>query len=255
MNDIRKWILLGYLPMLPQFPIHPDLRGLVLRIELDDASERSVYTVLPGTSPVLGFQLSGRISVRSQVGLSKLSPAGATGLLLGARAMSSLPGTRTVLFFLASWALPVLFHDTARLMTGAHIALEDLVPGAAGLIERIAETSPVTAVRHIQIFLAALARKGRSTPELTLAAAEIILKSSGNLRMSDLEKAMGWSRRQIERRFLDDVGVPPKVFAAVARFRRAEAMLRAGVSPAEVALACGYYDQSHLVNEIRRFSR
>jgi AraC-like DNA-binding protein len=241
--------------MPTRFPIHPGLRGLVLRIELGDASEGCVYTVLPGTSPVLGFQLSGRITVKSQTGSSQLSPAGATGLLLGARAMSSLPGTRTVLLFLAPWALPVLFHDTARMLTGAHVPLEDLVPDAAGLIARLAEASPAAAVRDIQIFLTALARKGRATPELTLAAAEIILKSGGNLRMSDLEKAMGWSRRQIERRFLDDVGVPPKIFAAVSRFRRAEAMLRAGVSPAEVALACGYYDQSHLANEIRRFSR
>jgi AraC-like DNA-binding protein len=241
--------------MPSRFPIHPGLRNLVLRIELNDTFEGGIYTVLPGTSPVLGFQLNGRITVRSKAGLSQLSPAGATGLLLGARAMSSLPGTRTVLLFLAPWALPVLFHDTARQLTGAHIALEDLVPDAVGLIERLNGASPVAAVRDIQIFLAALVRKGRATPELTLAAAEFILKSGGNVRMSDLEKAMGWSRRQIERRFLDDVGVPPKIFAAVSRFRRAEAMLRAGVSPAEVALVCGYYDQPHLANEIRRFSR
>jgi AraC-like DNA-binding protein len=63
-----------------------------------------------------------------------------------------------------------------------------------------------------------------------------------------------------ERRFIDvfraEVGMTPKVFSRVQRFQRVLAAAHADMAPdwAELALACGYFDQSHLIRDFLLFS-
>lgn len=80
--------------------------------------------------------------------------------------------------------------------------------------------------------------------------------SGGRLPISVLMRETGWSARHLSVRFRDEVGVPPKLFAQLVRFRRAVGLLDAG-DPGDlawVAAAAGYADQSHLSREVRRFS-
>ena len=66
----------------------------------------------------------------------------------------------------------------------------------------------------------------------------------------------GLGLRQFERRFVQQVGVSPKLFARVARFEAA--LDRMARSPqglwTEVAHRFGYYDQMHLVHDFSRFT-
>jgi len=65
----------------------------------------------------------------------------------------------------------------------------------------------------------------------------------------------GISTRQLERRFRQAVGIPPKLFARMQRFQRVfQALETAGTSWAEAALRCGYHDQAHLIRDFREFS-
>jgi AraC-like DNA-binding protein len=62
-----------------------------------------------------------------------------------------------------------------------------------------------------------------------------------------------WSRRRLVARFHEEVGLPPKAIGRLFRFEHA---VELGARPdrpswAEIALECGYYDQSHLINEFR----
>ncbi|MEW4563775.1 AraC family transcriptional regulator [Bremerella sp. JC770] len=78
---------------------------------------------------------------------------------------------------------------------------------------------------------------------------------AGNVRIEEATAMYGKSRRQMERTFLDMVGVTPKLFASIVRFQNAAARIaRPGAVLAEVALASGYSDQSHMTNEFRRLS-
>jgi transcriptional regulator GlxA family with amidase domain len=65
----------------------------------------------------------------------------------------------------------------------------------------------------------------------------------------------GLTRRQLERRFLDAVGMSPKTLVQVLRFQRVLGVL-ADASPrwVDVAAACGYYDQAHLNRDFKRFT-
>lgn len=57
--------------------------------------------------------------------------------------------------------------------------------------------------------------------------------------------------RQLDRLFADRVGVSPKMFARIVRFRRAVFAARGGTPLAIVAAEAGYADQSHFTREVR----
>ncbi|HTZ62791.1 MAG TPA: helix-turn-helix transcriptional regulator [Solirubrobacteraceae bacterium] len=78
--------------------------------------------------------------------------------------------------------------------------------------------------------------------------------SHGRLRVSDLTSELGCSRKHLAARFREHVGLPPKVYARMLRFRRATDLLSAGQSIAETAAECGYYDQPHLDRDFREFA-
>jgi AraC-like DNA-binding protein len=67
---------------------------------------------------------------------------------------------------------------------------------------------------------------------------------------------IGWSERRFSQVFREEVGLSPKTWCRVQRFQRVVRQLHARreVRWAELALDCGYYDQSHFANEFRAFS-
>jgi transcriptional regulator GlxA family with amidase domain len=64
----------------------------------------------------------------------------------------------------------------------------------------------------------------------------------------------GWGRRQLENRFLQQIGLPPKTAARIMRLRRALRLLRDGRTVAQTALTCGFSDQAHMSREVRRMT-
>jgi AraC-like DNA-binding protein len=81
-------------------------------------------------------------------------------------------------------------------------------------------------------------------------------ESGGQLRIGDLAAEIGTSRRYLEMRFAEQVGLAPKTVARIARFHNAARL--ATMTPrrdlAELACACGYSDHAHLDREFREFS-
>ena len=85
---------------------------------------------------------------------------------------------------------------------------------------------------------------------------ERLVSLGGAVRICDLASALGWSRKRLVARFGAEVGLPPKTAARLLRFERARSLVEAADRPnwARVAVDCGYYDQSHLINEFRAFT-
>src|SRR5579871_4888225 len=83
-----------------------------------------------------------------------------------------------------------------------------------------------------------------------------IVDRSGQVRVDDLAFDAGMSARQLRRIFLEQLGLSPKHFCRVIRFRHSLPKLRAADRGdwTQVALDCGYYDQAHFINEFRGFS-
>lgn len=74
--------------------------------------------------------------------------------------------------------------------------------------------------------------------------------------VQDMAKLACLSPRQLERRFLDTVGLPPRYFCRVARFDRFVRLwgLKPGQLLTTLAQECGYFDQAHLNREFKRFT-
>jgi AraC-like DNA-binding protein len=88
------------------------------------------------------------------------------------------------------------------------------------------------------------------------AAANRLILAGGRLGIPALANRAGLSMRQFERRFIQQVGMPPKLFARIARFEAAlESKARfVTKSWTDVAHEFGYYDQMHLVHDFAEFT-
>ncbi|WP_368073223.1 helix-turn-helix domain-containing protein, partial [Streptomyces sp. SolWspMP-sol7th] len=53
----------------------------------------------------------------------------------------------------------------------------------------------------------------------------------------------GGGERQVQSRFREQIGLTPKAAARVVRLQRAVRLLTSGLSQAETAALCGFYDQ------------
>ena len=62
------------------------------------------------------------------------------------------------------------------------------------------------------------------------------------------------SDRSFERRFKELAGFSPKLYSRIARFQAALTHYGSGLPLTDIAHNCGYYDQSHFINDFKEFS-
>lgn len=111
-------------------------------------------------------------------------------------------------------------------------------------------------IRRAEEFLLARAREGPGPDRPVEAAVGRILRERGRARVAALGVSAGLSERQLERRFRRAVGLGPKALSRLVRFQEVLRRLGDGSAPdwVQVALDCGYYDQSHLARDFRELA-
>lgn len=80
------------------------------------------------------------------------------------------------------------------------------------------------------------------------------LAASSSPEIADLIAATGLSRRQVERRCNAAYGAPPKLLARKYRALRAASALTMEDGDIDDVIALGFYDQSHLIREVKQFT-
>ena len=87
-------------------------------------------------------------------------------------------------------------------------------------------------------------------------AAKHAIERDPQIRVAELARLVPLGSRRLTRVFELQLGMTPKTYARLMRFRRVlTAAHRAPLADwSEIALACGYYDQPHLNLEFKRFS-
>jgi AraC-like DNA-binding protein len=111
------------------------------------------------------------------------------------------------------------------------------------------DARPDQAVRRLAALAMSLTEAGQ--PDRAVQAAVLRLMNPGQ-RVDRLAPELGFSERQLRRRFAVAVGYGPKTLQRVLRLRR---FLRADpASLAQAALGAGYSDQAHLTRDCRELT-
>ncbi len=90
-----------------------------------------------------------------------------------------------------------------------------------------------------------------------LAVAADIERLGGQVKLGELVKRHFTTERQLERQFGLHVGISPKEFINLMRFKFALGKIQCnphGRSLSEIAWDSGYYDHAHLTNDFKRYT-
>lgn len=164
-------------------------------------------------------------------------------------------GQRTVTARLHLGRVEGVLGVPASALAGCIVPLDELWGEAATrrLLDRMAgardANDAAAALEHALAERLASAGQPRARARLALDAAERLTQASVNTVAADLAV----SERHLRRIFWETLGVSPKAFARLTRFRHAMSIAgaEARVSWASIAAAAGYYDQAHLIAEFR----
>ncbi len=149
----------------------------------------------------------------------------------------------------------VLCASPASEVLNRHLSLEDLW-GRAGrdLPDRLREER--TPERILAALEAEVTRRAARALEPDPGMVWALDELERGAPVASVVKRLGMSDTRFVRRFETWVGLTPKRYARLRRFRRAVELARVGQpeSWADVAAQCGYYDQAHLIRDFSQFS-
>lgn len=183
------------------------------------------------------------------------------GMMSAPRAVSYAALVRTVAVRFRPGAARAFFDLPLALLQDERVSLPDLCADAEELAEGLWNRDRDDKQRMMRIARwlgGRLARTDRNHGGLARAAVRLLEDSGGTMAVAELASNLAVSRQHLALQFREHVGLPPKKFAMVCRFRRASTVLR-GLDPHDIdwpMFACdmGYYDQSHLINDFNALS-
>jgi AraC-like DNA-binding protein len=127
--------------------------------------------------------------------------------------------------------------------------------GAAEALERLASAPPgrARAAAMETVLMERLAARAVRPDAAAAEGVRMIGDARGRIRVRALATALGVGERRLEQLFARHVGLSPKSVCRLVRFHATVALLQREPARAwtDVAYGCGFYDQSHLVNEFQ----
>jgi AraC-like DNA-binding protein len=116
------------------------------------------------------------------------------------------------------------------------------------LEERVMESgSSSERIARVESFLLENFRADRE--ESVFSSASSWLRRNPGLRMRKLASLLDISERHLSRGFHATFGISPKQYARLARIEKVIAARKSGLGWADVAYACGFTDQAHLIHD------
>jgi AraC-like DNA-binding protein len=134
-------------------------------------------------------------------------------------------------FFRAFESQPADMHIQSLLLELSEVMISELVQGASQPC--IVVDSPVRAALRMR---------------------ECLNEEGLNVDLETLAKRAGLSRFHALRAFKQRYGLPPHAYQLCLRIHHARLLLADGASAADVALRCGFADQSHFTRHFKRFT-
>lgn len=155
-------------------------------------------------------------------------------------------------------AVSALFDVAAHELTNQVISLKDIAgPGISELREKLIKAdSPEGKFKLLESFLMRyLDQIFQPNPAVIYSAAQLKEKN-GIQSIAELRNKIGYSSRHFSGLFKEIIGITPKQYAGICRFQHTLAAIRESRKPdwANLALNCGFYDQSHFIHSFKDLS-
>jgi len=154
-----------------------------------------------------------------------------------------------------------IFGIPQKILINAIIPLEDILGDENNklLTEQFQSSTNIlemAAFMNAYLIKMLLCQKHKVYTGIIANIAELILYNKGLISPDALAFYGSMSLRNFERRFIDEVGVPPKLYARITRFYNAleNKMLHPNKKWTDIVYENGYYDQSHFIKEVKLFS-
>jgi AraC-like DNA-binding protein len=255
MADGHQWELLRRLP-------HPMLRGAVL--EYQGFRERVIGTFRRREIPSAGVTVIINLGPPLRMGgpeTSDVMTSFADSFVAGLCTTYSLVETVGEMAGIEIRLTPTgarrLFGVAMSELANRVVRLGDVFgPRGLAAIARIGD-APTWAERFAVLDRVLCERLVRAveTPIAVDHAWRRLVSTERVLSVSALATELAWSQKRLVATFRDQVGLAPKQVVRLVRFQRAvSAMSRPGARLTAVAYGAGYYDQAHLIREVREFS-
>lgn len=140
---------------------------------------------------------------------------------------------------------------TNRVIDGAEL----FGPEVRDVLEQLRATAELNErVAIASDLIRSLVQRGHELPRWFTQTVDEWLQSSLSPEVDDLVAAARLSRRHVERLCKRLYGCPPKLLARKYRALRAAVVLARGEASTAELLTQGFYDQSHCIREIKRFT-
>jgi AraC-like DNA-binding protein len=240
-------------------PTHPLLHDVAERmVDWDvpdgDAARKLTPKVAPTTAPYLIVQYRTPLRSERHFGTSGFRHPQyvhvATVLRTGIAIIRPDGPVGVVVVRLRPEAADRLMGDRMQDFLNEKIDLRDLFkPSELSLLEEVLMAAPDSATRFgaVERFLLRYLREAR--PLSLVGRAAQCLRRNPGLSIGRLAAQLDVSERHLSRAFRAMYAASPKAFARFARLEKVVAMRHAGSAWADIAYACGFADQAHMIRD------
>lgn len=152
-------------------------------------------------------------------------------------------------------ALKTLFDIDASTLTNGSMGFNEFA--AEALNTQLIESKNIQeCMTHLTNFLLARLKPVQSRDTLVEESLHFIHTNINSTSVKDLLQHLHISERQLQKRFMQSVGVSPQFYIRVKRFNEAIRLMDTGQYErlADVAHALHFHDQSHFIRDIKVFS-
>ena len=108
-------------------------------------------------------------------------------------------------------------------------------------------------IEYLKVYLLQKTEDKIEMPFITMV--EEIYNNPKDQNVIDIAKKLGYNERHLYRVFKVNFGVSPKVLLNILRLHLCLTLiLEKNMNLVDIANLCGFYDQSHLIREIKRYT-
>lgn len=234
----------------------PELSPFILSYKVIETPADVVNQVLPETSPVMVFRLSGQVSFNHHGETNVLEPISVSGLRKSGRAMQYQSGTINILATFREGGIAPFIREPLHELSDMHVAMHHLDGFRdTGLLEEQLAGQPTHDARIALIERFLLGRlSGKVADPMVMAAIQKIRQAEGQLRIRELAVALHVSQDVFEKRFRRVAGLSAKQFSYIVKMKSVLQKGRSGQTLAQIALDAGYFDQPHFNKDFKLFT-